>query len=376
MRLLLFIHSLSSGGAERVLTTLANSWAERGWPLSVVTIASRDADFYRLHPSIERFCLNLARDSTNPAQALRSNWQRIAALRRLLRHCKPDIAISFMGIANILLALAATGMTDILTIGAERTHPPMHPLGAAWEALRHWSYGQLDAVVALTDKSAAWLADNTAAGRLHVIPNPVVWPMETASPAIPPDSVGLAGRRRLLAVGRLVPQKGFDLLIGAFAACVHAAPKWELAIVGDGPSRAELEAQIQALGLGDKIFLAGRAGNIGAWYERAHAYVLSSKFEGMPNVLLEAMSHGLPVISFDCETGPREIIRHGIDGLLVPPQDPEALAEAMAALMGDEQLRLRLGARAVETRQRHALETIEAQWMSFFLELRAARARE
>jgi glycosyltransferase involved in cell wall biosynthesis len=241
--------------------------------------------------------------------------------------------------------------------------------------LRRWSYGRLDAVVALTNQSAAWLADNTAARRLHVIPNPVAWPMEAASPAIPPDSVGLAGRRRLLAVGRLAPQKGFDLLIGAFAACARSFPEWELVIVGDGPSRAELEAQIEALGLGDRVFLAGRAGNIGAWYERADAYVLSSRFEGMPNVLLEAMSHGLPVISFDCETGPRELIRHGIDGLLVPPQDPKALAEAMAALMGDGPLRLRLGTRAVETRQRHALETIEAQWVSFFLELHAERAR-
>jgi glycosyltransferase involved in cell wall biosynthesis len=174
-------------------------------------------------------------------------------------------------------------------------------------------------------------------------------------------------------VGRLVPQKGFDLLIPAFAASAHRFPQWELVIVGDGPARAGLQAQIAAFGLTDRVFLPGRAGNIGAWYERAHAYVLPSRFEGMPNVLLEAMSHGLPVISFDCETGPGEIIRHGVDGLLVPPQDIKALAEAMAMLMGDDELRQQLGAGAVETRLRYALPTIEAQWRSLLVRLHAAR---
>lgn len=374
MRLLLFIHSLSSGGAERVLTNLANAWAERGWPLSFVTMASRDADFYRLHPSIERFCLDLAHDGANPVEAALSNARRIAALRRILRHSKPDIAIGFMTVANILLTAAAMRMPHVVTVGAERTHPPTSPVGAPWEALRRWSYRRLDAVVAQTERTAAWLTENTRAAKVHVIPNPVLWPMEQLSPVVAPDSVGSPARRRMLSVGRLVPQKGFDLLIRAFAICAHRFPQWELVIVGEGPARDELQALVAAFGIADRAFLPGQAGNIGAWYERAHAYVLSSRFEGMPNVLLEAMSHGLPVVSFDCETGPDEIVRHGVDGLLVPPQDTMALAEAMAMLMGDDDLRQQLGTRAVETRLRFALPTIDAQWSSLLVRLHAARA--
>jgi glycosyltransferase involved in cell wall biosynthesis len=371
MKLLLFIHSLSSGGAERALVTLANSWAAKGWRLSVVTIASSDSDFYSLHPSIERYCLDLAGDSSGPVQALWSNWRRMVALRRLLRQCKPDVALGFMANANILLALSAARVKGVLAIGVEQVHPPRHPIGAAWEALRRWSYGKLTAVIALTEASGTWLANHTAARRVRVIPNPLAWPMEEIAPVVAPDSVGRAGRLRLLSVGRLVPQKGFDLLIKAFAICADMFPQWELVIVGEGPLREQLSEQIEGLGLDDRIFLPGRVGNIGAWYEQAHAYVMSSRFEGLGNVLIEAMGHGLPAVSFDCETGPGEIIKHGIDGLLVRPEDIDALAEAMAMLMVDERLRARLGKKAVEARHRCSLETVERQWNSVFAEIKS-----
>jgi glycosyltransferase involved in cell wall biosynthesis len=181
----------------------------------------------------------------------------------------------------------------------------------------------------------------------------------------------------------LVPQKGFDLLIAAFAACVDRFPGWELVIVGEGPARAELQAQIDMLGLRERVLLAGRAGNIGDWYQRAQVYILSSRYEGMPNALLEAMCHGLPVIGVDCETGPREIIRHGADGWLVPPNDAGALAEGIATLMADEALRQRLGAGALGVRHRYSLAAVAAEWASFLADLfadlgaprRAHRAR-
>ena len=133
-----------------------------------------------------------------------------------------------------------------------------------------------------------------------------------------PDSVCRPGRKVLLAVGRLEVEKGFDWLIDAFSALATKYPEWDLVILGEGSLRATLEKQVQTSGLARRVFLPGRVGNVGDWYERANLYVMSSRFEGFGNTLGEAMAYGLPAVSFDCETGPRNIIRHETDGLLVP----------------------------------------------------------
>lgn len=174
------------------------------------------------------------------------------------------------------------------------------------------------------------------------------------------------GRKRALAAGRLVEQKGFDLLIEAFARVAGQHPQWDLVIVGDGPLRTDLEHAVRRRGLQNRVFLPGKVGNIGDWYEAAHLFVLSSRFEGFANVLAESLSHGLPAISFDCPTGPADIIRHGVDGLLVPPNDVGKLAAAMSLVMNDENLRSALAARAVEARERFSVERIAAQWEALF----------
>src|SRR5699024_4469850 len=145
------------------------------------------------------------------------------------------------------------------------------------------------------------------------------------------------GRRRLLAVGRLHPVKGFDQLIEAFDSIAHFFPDWDLVILGEGPERTALEEQIHRTGLGERITLPGRVGNIGQWYDASDIYVLSSRTESLSNTLLEAMASGLAVVACDCETGPREIIRDTIDGALVQPAgDPEALAAYLSDLMAHE----------------------------------------
>jgi len=129
----------------------------------------------------------------------------------------------------------------------------------------------------------------------------------------------LGHRRIVLAVGRFTKVKGFDLLIKAFAGIAIAYADWDLVILGEGPERSDLEAQVEALGLGHRVKLPGRAGNMPDWYARADLFVMSSHFEGFPLVLVEAMAHGCPAVSFDCDTGPRDIIRDEMDGRLVRP---------------------------------------------------------
>ena len=166
----------------------------------------------------------------------------------------------------------------------------------------------------------------------------------------------------------MVEQKSFDILIEAFSSLAPVHSEWDLWILGDGPLRPALEQQIHALGLQNRVFMPGRSGNISEWYERADLYVLSSRFEGLPMTLIEAMAYGVAVVSFDCNTGPRDIIRHEVDGLLVPPEDSAGLSAALARLMGDETTRQRFAGRALEARERFSMARITGLWEQLFEE--------
>jgi glycosyltransferase involved in cell wall biosynthesis len=366
VKLLIFISSLDGGGAERVTVNLANYWAAKGWEITIVTLASQRDDFYELNRAVTRISLNLAGDSGNLLLGLVQNIRRLVALRQVLRQIQPSIALSMMTDANVLLALASCGQGRIRTIGSERIHPPQCPLGGVWEWLRRYSYSQLDVIVALTNVGADWLKKHTGARRVVVIPNSVSWPMPNQMPHLDVETVARTGRSLLLAVGRLSNQKQFSLLIESFKFLADRHSDWDMVILGEGPLRSALEMQVQDANLVNRVFLPGRAGNVGDWYERANLFVLSSRFEGFPNTLVEAMAYGLPAVSFDCDTGPREIIRDGLDGLLVPPGSAVGLISALDQLMGNEYLRQKLAARAVEVRERFAVEQIAEQWAGLF----------
>ena len=369
MIIIFFIGSLSSGGAERVTVNLANYWAAKGWKITIVTLASQGLDFYELHPAVQRIALNLSGESANALSGAWNNLRRVWALRRVLRVERPDIALGMMSTANVLLALAAWGL-PVCAIGSERIHPPQCPLGRVWEGLRHHLYSRLAAVTALTDESAAWVKTNTRARRVPVIPNAAPWPLPVQPPRLDPASVGVPGRQRLLAVGRLDHQKGFDWLIAAFAALADRHPQWELVVLGEGALRPALKSQVDAENLQQRVFMPGRVGNVGQWYECADLYVMSSRFEGFPNTLAEALAYGVPAVSFDCDTGPRDIIRHEVDGLLVPAGDVAGLTAALDRAMGDADLRRRWAVRAVEARARFSMVRFAGLWETLFGELR------
>jgi len=378
MRLVFFIHSLSFGGAERVTATLANYWAEKDWDVSIVTLAAETQDFYELHPNVRRIALCLAKERTNLVWGVTNNMHRVAAFRKVLKEEHPDVAVGMMTTASVLLGLAGVGMDQIVRIGSERIYPPMFPLGFPWERLRRLAYPCLDAVVTMTNRSAQWVADNTGARHVEVIPNPLVWPLPSQPPRLNPEEYLKPGQRVLLGAGRLTEQKGFDLLIAAFAELASRFPDWVLVILGEGPLRSQLEGQVFAYGLQGRVLLPGVAGNIGDWYQRADIYVMSSRFEGFGNTLLEALAYGIPSVSFDCPTGPSDIIRHGVDGFLIPPGNLEELTQTLGHLMGDERLRRCLGVRALDVRERFSVERIAAMWENLFVrltEVKKARKR-
>jgi glycosyltransferase involved in cell wall biosynthesis len=224
-------------------------------------------------------------------------------------------------------------------------------------------------VDAVTSENAAisdWLGANTWTRRPVVIPKSVRWPLSEDAPALSPDVACTAGHKIILAAGRLAPVKGFDSLLRAFARVAEGRDDWDLVIVGEGPCRKQLESHIGALGMQDRVRLPGQVGNMAAWYERATIFAVSSLHEGGPNTLIEALAYGVPAVSFDCDTGPRTIIRDNVDGILVPPRNETALADGLASLMDDAALRARMAARAVEARERFSEEHTLEKWDELF----------
>jgi glycosyltransferase involved in cell wall biosynthesis len=225
-------------------------------------------------------------------------------------------------------------------------------------------YPALDAIAVLTEPDRATyehlLGDDV---RIEQIPNAV--PALAAAPAA-------LERPLIVAAGRLTLQKGFDRLLPAFAQVVARHPEWTLRICGSGPQRAALGRQILDLGLHNNAFLLGRVDRLDLQMAQASMYVLSSRFEGLPMVMIEAMSLGLPVVGFDCPTGPRDVIGGERGGLLVPDGDIEALAAAMLALVEDSARRRALGAAATLRAQDYALASIGPRWEALIDGLSAA----
>jgi glycosyltransferase involved in cell wall biosynthesis len=374
VKILLLMHSLSAGGAERAACTLANFWAGRAREVIIVTLASVSADFYPLDRRVERISLDLAGASRHALHGLWQNTRRVVALRRLLRSLRPDVALAMMSTPNVLLALASLSLPGLQTIGSERCYPPHAPLGRLWHVLRRTLYGRLSAMVALTSECAHWIETRTSASRVVVIPNAIAWPLPDNPPQRSLPRLCQPQRKRLLAVGRLDPVKNFDALIGAFARLAGDFPDWDLVILGEGPERARLASTIGRMGLVQRVVMPGVAGNIAYWYGKADLFALTSLSEGFPNALAEAMAHGVPAVSVDCNTGPRDIIRHGVDGLLVPPDDMAALSNALARVMGDVALRGQLASRSTQARERFSVEKIGQMWETLFVSLCGSQA--
>jgi GalNAc-alpha-(1->4)-GalNAc-alpha-(1->3)-diNAcBac-PP-undecaprenol alpha-1,4-N-acetyl-D-galactosaminyltransferase len=168
-----------------------------------------------------------------------------------------------------------------------------------------------------------------------------------------------------------VPVKGFDLLLDAFRRVAERYPEWGLTILGEGELRPTLQGIIETFALRDRVYLAGRVTNPFAWLRQADLFLMSSRCEGFPCSLCEALACGLPAISFDCDSGPRDIIRHGVDGLLVSPLQVEEFAAAMDRLMSDPAERARFSARAPEIVGRYSIQKILQRWDELFLRVGA-----
>lgn len=343
---------LSAGGTERAVSLIANHWVERGHPVTLITLeAKRSVPYYELDKKVRIINLDL---SPRQAVAPYAAWltiRRVLHLRKTLKRISPDVILSFLMRTNVMVLLAVVG-TRMPVVVSERNNPALQPLGAVWQKLRSLMYPRAFGLVTMTRGAMSYFPPSMRQ-RGWIIPNTTTVP---------------AGRRkshrgkRLVAVGRLVRQKGFDLLIDAYAIAVRQYPDWTLTIWGEGPERAALEKRRDAHGLQGRVVMPGVSKTPGSWLESADAFVLSSRFEGWGIVLLEAMTWGLPCVSFDCEWGPREMIANGVNGILVENGNVDALAAELSRLMGDETLRKSLSKAARSSTRKFASEVVMAKW--------------
>jgi len=364
VRLAFVVSSLACGGAERVVQLLSGGLAERGHEVTVITTTERE-DFFHLPPGVDRIRIGLVRyvedpyprladpPAVVPLRAIRG----VVRLRRTLSSLRPDLVIAFTDRIAVLTLLAARGL-GIPVVASERSDPALKPLGPAWRLLRRVLYPSAAALVCLSHGVASrftWLP----ADRCLAIHNPV--------PPPPPDDgspppLGLASGGYVLGMGRLAHEKGFDLLLRAYARSLDRVDPGPLVIAGEGEERPRLETLAAELGIASRLVLPGAVRDPWPLLRHAAFLVLSSRFEGFGNVLVEAMACGRPVVAFACPSGPDEIVEHGRSGLLVPPGDTAALARAMARLAADTGLRRRMGEAARERSRAFSLERILDLW--------------
>jgi GalNAc-alpha-(1->4)-GalNAc-alpha-(1->3)-diNAcBac-PP-undecaprenol alpha-1,4-N-acetyl-D-galactosaminyltransferase len=294
--------------------------------------------------------------SASTVHALWANVARVRALRRAVSAIDPDAVLSFMTSMNVLALFACAGLRARVLV-SERIDPQSHREGWLWRGLRKFAYRHADAVVVQTDAAAQWfrarLGNRSA---VIVVPNPVAVAVDSY-----PSEIQIS-RPFILAAGRLVHQKGFDILIRAFALVADECSGLRLAIAGDGPQARALRDLVAELRLDDRVIFLGTVSGLRGLMREADAFVLSSRYEGFPNVLLEALASRVPVVATDCPGGPREILQDGEFGLLVPREDPNALAGALRRVATDLSLRGRLAALAPLATAKYAVDRVVARW--------------
>lgn len=376
IRVLFFIHSLAGGGAERVMSHLLKNIDRSRFDLALVVMEKTGPYLSQVPDDVKIYDLGVNEENPMYFPLI------VFRLRGILRQFQPDILCSMLWYANLAAVLAVRGLPGVKTVISERistsfeieNETVIRPLQHIKRMLIRRMYPWATHIVAVSEGIAVELVERFGVRqeRISFIHNPVDVAFIKKQGTSFPDPWSRRGIR-LLAIGRLSHQKGFDLLIRAVARLSRTIDL-QLVILGEGPERKNLEDQVKAEGLFDTVMLPGFADNPYVWMKHADIFVLSSRAEGFPNVLLEAMACGLPVIATDCRTGPNELLIGGEVCPIVPVDDLEGLCGAIEAVACNRPYAHELSQRAVIRAQDFTLSSQIGQYESLFAKLDAKDA--
>ncbi len=339
------------GGTERVGSFLANSLAETGrFSVSIVSITEASpAPRFSIHPQIPRFQLS--------SQWITPGFGYLPLIFRLYRLIKREGFSVIIDIDHVLdvLSIPCKMLTGISVVSWEQFH--FHQtLGTPYRSLfRRFSCRFANCIVTLTERDAAvYRKEGHPRCPVITIYNPANIMKDSVSP---PQK-----ENRILAMGNLLDIKGFDMLIEVASMVIPQFPDWKFYVYGEGEKRSELEALIRQAHLENHVFLPGFCENPAAEFEKASIFLLTSRSEGLPMVLLEAKSFHLPCVSFDIANGPAEVILDHINGFLIPAFDLTCMAQRLSELMKDENLRSSFSRHAWDNIHKFDQDTIIQTW--------------
>lgn len=333
------INRLTRGGAERVISGLANHFSDIGHPVILVTAYRPEYGEYAISPNVKRISLD-GQYTSHPLARWKNDYiLAICKLRILCKEYRPKILVSFSLASNTRNLIATAGM-PIKRIISVRENPTVGYDDIAKRSVARFLYPFTDGAVFQTEDAMQFFPEKLQKKSV-VLFNPVRNHFFITRREI--------NCKNIVAIGRLKHVKNFGMLIRAFAQISDLFPQEKLLIYGQGELREELQSQIDSIGLCSRIRLCGVTNDVPSILKNAKLFVLSSDSEGMPNALMEAMSMGVPVISTDCPCGgPKVLIQDGVSGLLVPVGDTDAMAAAMGKLLSDESFAQRIGNAAKE----------------------------
>lgn len=366
-----------AAGMERVLANKANWLASRGYDVLIVTTDQRGREpAFRLDPSIRSVDLGINYEENNGGGFLNKvlhypfkQWRHRRRLSALLKAEKADVVVSMFCNDAAFLPSIKDGSRKVLEIHFSRFKRLQYGRKGLWAlADRFRSRNDLrvvlrfDSFVVLTQEDRGYWEADAALPNICVIPNARTFVPAVSSDS--PDTASSAGT--VLAAGRYNAQKAFDRLIEVWKTVAPKAPGWKLRIAGDGELRQALQQQIDTAGLHDSVILGKAEGDIRDLYAAADIYALTSLYEGLPMVLLEAQASGLPIVAMACKCGPRDVVTDGEDGFLVPEGDNAAMADKLLELINDPALRHRMGAAALRASDRFDEAAVMQRWTALF----------
>lgn len=335
------IHSLDKvGGAETILTRLANYFSSHlQHEVMLLSLSDHKINF-KIDDKVNIINKNIIKNLDNITK-------QIKYIKKTINETNPDIIISFVTGINIISIIAAK-LTSTPIIISERSNYEYGVKNRLWSFLRRVTYPYANVLVLPTSEEKYKYHYSK---QISIIRNPLNY--EKNNSPIERENI-------ILAVGSLKEVKGFDMLIDSFNNL--SENNWRLIILGEGEIREKLETQIKKLNLKKKVFLPGHTKDTSSYYKKASLFILSSRSEGYPNVLCEAMSYSCTPIAFNCPTGPKDIIEHQKNGILVEAENTRKLTEEIEKLMEDSELRVKLGEEASNISNNLHINRISKEW--------------